>query len=106
MSHHEARLIEEIRKLAAEFLGRAAGPRSLLTVTDCLLSKNKRHATILLSVLPDSEERAALAFAKRQTSELVNFIRTHLRAGHLPRLTFALDEGEKHRQKIDKLLQL
>lgn len=105
MSHHEARLVAELRRLAAEFFGRAAGPRSLLTVTECLLSKNKRRVTILISVLPESEERAALAFAKRQTSELVKFIRGHLRAGHLPQIDFAIDDGEKHRQKIDKLLQ-
>ena len=105
MSHHEARLVAEIRRLAAEFFGRAAGPRSLLTVTDCLLSKNGQHITILLSILPESEERAALAFARRQTSELVRHIRNHLRTGHLPQIKFALDEGEKHRQKIDKLLE-
>ncbi len=104
MSHHEARLVSEIRKLAASFLGRTAGPRSLLTVTDCLLSKNGQNITILLSVLPESEERAALAFAERQTSELVRYIRTHLRVGHIPQIYFALDDGEKHRQKIDKLV--
>lgn len=105
MSYHEARLAAEIRRLAASFLGRAAGPRSILTVTDCLLSKNGQHLTILLSVWPASEEGAALAFAERQTSELVRYIHTHLHTGHLPRISFALDEDEKHRQKIDKLLQ-
>lgn len=105
MSRHEERLVSELRRLAAEFLNTAAGPRSLITVTDCVLGKDSRHATILVSVLPDSEERAALGFINRQVGDFVDYVHTHLKAGHLPQIHFALDEGEKHRQKIDKLLQ-
>lgn len=105
MSHHDERLSSQLSRLAAEFLNTVSNPRSLITVTDCLLSKDGRHASILISVLPESEERAALGFANRQVGELVRYVHEHLRAGHLPQIRFAIDDGEKHRQKIDKLLQ-
>lgn len=104
MSHHDERLTSQLSRLAAEFLNTVANPRSLITVTDCVLSKDGHRATILVSVLPESEERAALGFANRQISELVRYVHTHLRAGHLPQLSFGLDEGERHRQKIDRLV--
>lgn len=105
MSRREDRLVAELKRLAAEFLGLHAGPRSLITVTDCVLSNNGQRLQILISVLPETEERAALAFVRRQLSEFVLFVHEHLRAGYLPQISFALDAGEKHRQKIDKLLQ-
>ncbi len=105
MSRHNERLVAELKRLAAEFLQRVAGPQSMITVTDCLLSADGQHATILFSVLPEERERAALGFAQRQRGDFVRYVHEHLRAGHLPQVRFALDEGEKHRQKIDKLLQ-
>ena len=105
MSHHSERLQAELKRLAAEFLNRASDGKSLITVTTVELSPSGQRATILLSILPETMEDVALAFAQRQLRELVSFVQANLRVCHLPKMNLALDLGEKHRQKIDKLLQ-
>ncbi|MBC8465345.1 MAG: hypothetical protein H8D63_03180, partial [Parcubacteria group bacterium] len=58
-----------IIRLAAEFILAEASKASLITVTDCRIADNMRDMTILLSVLPESEEQHALNFLKRKRSQ-------------------------------------
>ena len=104
MSLRNAKLKSQISHLAAEFLRQEATPQSLITVTDLELSADGKYGTIFLSVLPDEQSRAALGFARRQRAHLRHFIFGHLRVGRLPKLDFALDLGEKNRQRIDELV--
>ena len=94
-----------LQKITAKFLHEQATSRSLITVTDFRLSSDGRHATALISVLPSEAETSALDFANRRRQELRKYVQDHLRIGFVPTIQFAIDEGEKHRQKIDKLLQ-
>jgi ribosome-binding factor A len=105
MNFRHDKLQSKIQELAASFLAHEASPRSLITVTGLELAPDNRHGTILLSVYPKTEERAALGFARRKRGELKHYIYEHLRVGHLPELDFALDLGEAHRQRIDELVQ-
>lgn len=105
MPRHEERLVAELRRLAASFLTRESDGRSLITVTHVELLPSGRRAVILISVLPEQEELRAIAFARRRRNDLTHYIREHVRTGHLPELDFALDLGEKHRQKIDALVR-
>ena len=75
-----------------------------MTVTDVALSDRNKRATIFFTVLPIEKEKAALDFAKRMRGEFRQFITKHVRLGRLPLIDFALDLGEKNRQKIDSLL--
>ncbi len=104
MSFRHDKLQSKIQELAAAFLAHEASPRSLITVTGFELSEDNRHGTILLSVYPKIEERAALDFARRKRGEFKHYIYEHLRVGHLPELDFALDAGEAHRQRIDEIV--
>lgn len=94
---------EAVREVAAEFLAKEASPQSLITVTQVWLSGDARRANIYISVLPETAENAALAFANRNRRELAEFFRTRIRGVFPPHFEFKIDRGEKNRQRLDEL---
>jgi len=105
-SQRNERIKEAIRAKAAEFISSQSNYTSLITVTEVLLSKDKKRSIILVSVLPTHKEDAALDFLKRQRGELRKYINDHVRIGRVPTLDVALDVGEKNRQRIDEISNL
>ncbi|MBC7836693.1 ribosome-binding factor A [Acetobacteraceae bacterium] len=99
---HE-RLQEALREGAAEFLVREATPQSLITVTRAVLSEDTKRATVFITVLPDSAEQQAVAFANRNKRELIDFLKTRIRGGLPHHIEFEIDLGEKNRQRLDEL---
>jgi len=97
------RLTEQLKNLAAEFLRYHGNLTSLITVTNVMLSKDEKSATIFFTVFPDSYEKTALEFAKRKRSEFKQYIRDKSVIGRIPFIDFAIDVGEKNRQRIDEL---
>ena len=104
MSIRNEKICGIIRDLAAKFLHTENNGSSLITVTDVELSKDAKYATILFTVFPDSHQRTALEFAKRKRSEFKQYVRENSTLGRIPFFDFAIDFGEKNRQKIDNLL--
>lgn len=97
-------MMDVIKELAAQFLEHESNRTSLITVTNAQLSNDKKKVTIFFTVFPDiNQEKAVLDFANRQKREFYNFIKSHSRISRLPSIIFAIDEGEKARQKIDDL---
>ncbi len=103
MDARNEKIQEALREAAAEFLAREASPQSLVTVTQVMLSGDAKRATIFITVLPDSFENAALGFANRHLRELADFFRRRVRGAFPPHLIFAIDKGEKIRQRLDEL---
>lgn len=99
------KLREAIQHAAAEFMAEVADSTSLITVTNVHLTPKADRATILVTVFPDDKEKDALAFASRQGGKLRDFIGQRISLQHLPYISFALDVGEKNRQKIEELSQ-
>jgi len=97
------RLTEAIRKSAAEFLEQESNGKSIITITRVLLSKNKKKATIFLTVMPESYEEQVIQFAKRNMSEFLKYIRKKNKIFRLPFLDFQIDIGEKNHQRIEML---
>ena len=77
----------------------------MITVTDFELSPDSKRATILISVFPDHKGLAALDFANRRSRDLREHIKANLKLRQLPSFQFLIDEGEKHRQKVEELLK-
>lgn len=92
-----------LKDLAGKFLQINSNGTSLLTVTDVMLSKDAKYATIFFTVLPDEKTEEALNFTKRNRTEFSHFVKENSRIGFLPKFDFKIDLGEKHRQKIDEL---
>lgn len=104
MSTRDDRLKEILRDLGARFLQQNGNGSSLITVTNVELTNRGKNATILFTVFPTDFEKTALEFAKRKRSEFKEFIIEKSKLGRVPQMDFAIDEGEKNRQKIDTLL--
>ncbi|MDO8594159.1 MAG: ribosome-binding factor A [bacterium] len=94
---------EAIKHAAAEFMAQESNRTSLITVTNVHLAPKGDRATILITVFPDDKEKDALEFASRQGGALRDFIGQRISLQRLPYISFALDVGEKNRQKIDEL---
>jgi ribosome-binding factor A len=103
MSERQEQMQERVREAAAEFLMRESNRQSLITVTAVRMDERGGHASIYITVLPDSAEEAALAFANRQKREFGEFLLTRVRGMRLPKFEFVLDQGEKMRQRLDEL---
>lgn len=96
------RMQEIVREAAAEFLSREANRDAMITVTRTEMSSDGKRCNILISVLPDSRENQALAFANRNRSEFSDFFKKKVKATP-PQIEFMLDFGEKNRQRLDEL---
>lgn len=100
------RLKEMVREKAGLFLSYESNRQSLITVTNVILSSDSKLATILVTVLPEHKEAAAIDFLKRKRGEFRTFLMKETRAGRIPRIDFAIDLGEKNRQRIDEISQI
>jgi ribosome-binding factor A len=103
MSKKEEQLKEELQHLAGQFLAREASPQSLITVTRSEMSPDLRNITIFISVFPESAERGALDFCKRERSAFREYVIQKSALHFPPTIDFEIDFGEKNRQKIDDL---
>ena len=68
-----------------------------------MLSEDNKYVKVFLSVLPEAEEKRALAFCVREKGAMYLYIRGKIRVHPIPQLDFAIDHGEKNRQRIDEL---
>lgn len=103
MKFRDEKVVSAITKLSAEFIRTVAGPSSLITITGVHFEDRANRAKIMISVLPDSEQDKALAFLNRKKGELAEHVRNNIRMRSVPLFSFALDVGEKNRQRIDEL---
>ena len=103
MDNKDAKIKELIRELAAEYFQRESNGQSLITITDVELRSRASRATILVTVLPESQEDAALKFVHRQLTEFREFVMERARLMRVPMFDVALDKGEKNRQRLDAI---
>ena len=95
----------EILAIAQDFFQRESSGASLITVTRADVSRDFRHATIFISVLPENKEDAALDFAKRMRTDLRHTVMKRLPIKVIPFFEIEIDYGEKNRLHVSKLLR-
>lgn len=103
MSLKDQRIEDLLKRLAAGFLQRESNRQSLVTVTGIELFDKRKRANILITVFPEDKEESALEFTRRKRSEFRGYIKEHARIQRLPSIDFAIDMGEKNRQRIDEI---
>lgn len=101
----EDKMKKEIMRLTSMFLASISNRTSLITVTRVTIAPDFKRATIGVSVLPEDKETQAIEFLKRRTRDLRGYIMSHLHTRIVPQIEIVLDEGEKNRQRIEKLLR-
>ena len=104
MAFREEKLKALFMKLAAEFLKTEGKSSSLVTITDASISRDLEHATFFVTVFPDTEEMRALAELQAKRNDVRSFFMQNTKMKAVPSVTFAIDKGEKARQRIDELL--
>ncbi len=92
------------RELAARFIQAEANVPPLITVTSATLSSDFGHATIFVTVYPETGEEQVLNFLKRKGSEFRGFVKKNGHIKVIPFFDFKIDFGEKHRQHLDTVV--
>jgi ribosome-binding factor A len=103
MDQKEQKIKEIIRELAADYFSRESNRQSLITITDVEIHAHGGRATILMTVLPEDKEEAALEFAHRQLSAFRDYVMEKSRIARVPFFDVKLDRGEKNRQRIEEI---
>lgn len=91
-------------QLAAEFVVRHSGTKSMITITDAKTEDDMRNSIIFFTVIPTKYEEEVLDFLKRQRTEFREFVKGKWNMRVIPRFDFEIDKGERNRQRIDELL--
>ncbi|PCI29657.1 hypothetical protein COB55_01820 [Candidatus Wolfebacteria bacterium] len=103
MNIKDERAKDILMRTVADFFQKESSGGALITVTRIGVSKDGKHATILLSVLPENRERSVIEFALRRLSDLRNYIKKNTRLARIPFFGVELDAGEKNRQRIEEI---
>lgn len=82
----------------------ALKPGVILTVSKVTTSKDLRHATILVSVFPESEENYAKTALKNELSTIEKSVHQKLYMKPLPRLRFTIDTTERGADEVEKII--
>ena len=104
MRKRDEKLKDLIKEVAAKFLNIESNRVSMVTVTNVLISKDGKYATIFFYGLPERQRKSRFGFCQAQRAEFRDFAKKNIRAGRIPFFDFEIDAGEKHRQKIDSIL--
>lgn len=104
-TERQLKVEQQVLGLSQDFFQRESSGLSMITVTRAEVSRDMRHGTIFISVLPEDKEEAAINFAKRMRSDLRHYIMKRLPVRVIPFFEVEIDYGEKNRQHIDTLLR-
>ena len=104
-SQRQLQVEQQILGITQDFFQRESSGASMITVTRTEISRDMKHGTIFITVLPENKEDAAINFAKRMRSELRHFVMKRLPVKVIPFFEVEIDYGEKNRLHVDELLR-
>lgn len=95
---------KEMKKLFAQFIEKESNKESLVTITRCEISPNRKDIDVFVSVFPEDKEEQVIAFLDRRKWDARDYAKNRIKTRIIPFVHFKIDSGEKNRQKIDQLL--
>ena len=104
-SKRQLQVEQQVLGITQDFFQRESSGASMITVTRTEVSRDMKHGTIFITVLPENKEDAAINFAKRMRSELRHFVMKKLPVKVIPFFEVEIDFGEKNRLHVDELLR-
>jgi ribosome-binding factor A len=104
-SERQLKVEQQVLGIVQDFFQRESSGASMITITRTEVSRDMKHGTIFMSVLPESKEEAAINFAKRMRSELRHYVMKRLPVKVIPFFEVEIDYGEKNRLHVDELLR-
>lgn len=103
MRDRKSRAEHLFAELAAAFINEVSNRTSLITVTRAALSESGTYATILFTVLPEEKEAAVAEFLNRSSGEFKAYVTERAKMKLVPAFRFTVDEGDKHRRRLDSI---
>lgn len=94
---------QSLTQIISDFINQNSNRQSLITVTRCDVAPNLSSAIAYISILPDEKEGPGLDFLKRKERDLFEFAKKKSELRKIPKISFAVDHGEKNRQRINQL---
>ena len=93
---------EEIHRIVAEIVARDVELPldTFVTVTHVQTSKDLRHSSIFLTVLPDAKRVSTIKVIERASRHIQRIFGQKISLKFTPKLQFHFDEGEIRAQKI------
>jgi ribosome-binding factor A len=104
-SQRQLQVEQQVLGITQDFFQRESSGASMITVTRTEVSRDMKHGTIFITVLPENKEDAAINFAKRMRSELRHFVMKRLPVKVIPFFEVEIDFGEKNRLHVEELLR-
>ncbi len=104
-SQRQLQIEQQVLGITQDFFQRESSGASMITVTRTEVSRDMKHGTIFITVLPEEKEDAAINFAKRMRSELRHFVMKRLPVKVIPFFEVEIDFGEKNRLHVEELLR-
>ena len=77
---------------------------ALVTVVRADISPTLEHATVWISVFPESKEKLALTEINRQIYRLQQILNKRLTMHPVPKIRFEIDKTEKEAARIEELI--
>lgn len=102
MAARDDRAVSILLENAGRYIAREAGRGTLITPTRALISKDRKNATIYVSVYPEAQAGHAIEFLMRHKDLFRNELKKTTRFVRLPFIRFEIDEGERARQKFQE----
>lgn len=103
MSVRDEKAASVLVHLVADFIAREAGRTTLITPTRAEIGRDRKNATVFISVFPEADTAHAVEFLIRRSDDFRAFMKKESRFSFLPRVTFAPDAGEVNRRHLDDL---
>ena len=106
ISRRNKRLSSLYREIVSSFLERELRvPGALMAVVNVEVADSLERVTIDVSVWPDEKEREVFQELGRLKKELRLHLAERVKIKFAPKITFVLDESEKKRIAIERLLK-
>lgn len=96
--------IKLIMSQIADWITRNGNRKSLITLTRAAYSDDHKKLQIFYTVIPENQEAPALEFLTRHTHDIRDHIKKQTKR-EVGFFNFALDIGERNRERISDLLE-
>ncbi|MCC7357785.1 ribosome-binding factor A [Candidatus Uhrbacteria bacterium] len=106
MSHKLDQSMEHLQEALAEILREVIEfPRDIfVTVLKARMTRNAKYASVLLSVMPNSEEQNVIKQLLRENHTIKDELAHRLRMRRIPSIHWTFDETESEAAKIEEII--
>jgi ribosome-binding factor A len=104
MTRRTEKMDSLLRDLISDYFTRSRPAGVFITISRVETSENIQNADVFVTIFPENKEKETLKNILRERGSIRKYIGPKLKTRNIPYLNFAIDKGEKARQKINGIL--